>query len=303
MFLKPKVTEIKKQKTFLLGVGAQKAGTTWLHSYFGDHHDCFTGPIKEYHIFDAAYQPELFGGTQVRHLKNASAFLAEKAEDAYSKTPKIDKKLYLVLNRILMRLEPACYLDNFRRQMREDPRKKLFSDITPSYSGLNKSVFKEIRSLFVDTEFDLKIVFLMRDPIDRLFSAMKMIDRKVMENNGVLKINAAERFKKQYATKDNEVRTRYENTIRNLEAVFPRENIHYEFYETLFQEDSIKKLCAFLEIDYIKPDFGRQINASPSKFLPNDEDVIEARKFYGKTYDFCMKRFGAEHIKNIWAYA
>ena len=41
------------QKTFLLGVGAQKAGTSWLHDQLNRRRDADFGFLKEYHVFDA----------------------------------------------------------------------------------------------------------------------------------------------------------------------------------------------------------------------------------------------------------
>ena len=39
--------------TLLLGIGAQKAGTSWLHAYLRGHPACSTGPMKELHYFDS----------------------------------------------------------------------------------------------------------------------------------------------------------------------------------------------------------------------------------------------------------
>ena len=41
------------KKTFILGVGAQKAGTTWLHRQFKKNATFNLGHRKEYHVFDA----------------------------------------------------------------------------------------------------------------------------------------------------------------------------------------------------------------------------------------------------------
>jgi hypothetical protein len=43
----------------MVGVGAQKAGTTWLFDYLGRHPDVAMSPIKELHYFDQIFRPEL----------------------------------------------------------------------------------------------------------------------------------------------------------------------------------------------------------------------------------------------------
>jgi hypothetical protein len=40
-------------KIFILGVGAQKGGTTWLHRQLNNNKNIDLGFRKEYHIFDA----------------------------------------------------------------------------------------------------------------------------------------------------------------------------------------------------------------------------------------------------------
>ena len=50
---------------FLLGVGAQKAGTSWLHQQLHQRSDADFGFLKEYHIHDALTIPKL---ERFRHL-------------------------------------------------------------------------------------------------------------------------------------------------------------------------------------------------------------------------------------------
>ena len=46
------------QKTFLIGLGAQKAGTSWLWDYIDAASGTDMGPVKEYHVLDALFLPE-----------------------------------------------------------------------------------------------------------------------------------------------------------------------------------------------------------------------------------------------------
>src|SRR5690349_1637516 len=46
-----------EQKTFVLGVGAQKAGTSWLRSYLLKRNDVYFAPA-EMHFFDSRYGPQ-----------------------------------------------------------------------------------------------------------------------------------------------------------------------------------------------------------------------------------------------------
>ena len=44
-------------RTHLVGIGAQKAGTTWLARYLEHHPEAYVSPIKELHYFDAPRSP------------------------------------------------------------------------------------------------------------------------------------------------------------------------------------------------------------------------------------------------------
>ena len=45
----------------LFGIGATKAGTSWLHRYLAGHPDCALRSIKELHFFDTATDPDAHG--------------------------------------------------------------------------------------------------------------------------------------------------------------------------------------------------------------------------------------------------
>ena len=48
----------ERNGTFVLGLGAQKAGSSWLHAQLNHRRDAEFGFLKEYHIHDALTLPE-----------------------------------------------------------------------------------------------------------------------------------------------------------------------------------------------------------------------------------------------------
>ena len=50
--------ELMRQKTFLLGLGSPKCGTTWLHDQLKTSSAYARGIANEYHIFDAITLPQ-----------------------------------------------------------------------------------------------------------------------------------------------------------------------------------------------------------------------------------------------------
>jgi hypothetical protein len=75
--------------------------------------------------------------------------------------------------------------------------------------------------------------------------------------------------------------------------VFDGTEVIYLFYERLFREETIRKLCAFLDVPYIAADFGTVVNATRARneeALQRDERVRERLE---PTYRFCRQKFGA----------
>ena len=155
-------------KTFLLGVGCQKGGTTWLHDYLVEHPECNLGFRKEYHVFDTRWlrDPSVekfyFGAIDrlvTRASRNRSNFKKEGV------APDKDLQNSLLHMSILTDIEK--YAEYFSHVHASNEATKLVGDITPSYSGLNSEHFKEIRQLLERHGFHVKVVFLMRDPVER----------------------------------------------------------------------------------------------------------------------------------------
>ena len=54
------------QRALILGIGAQRAGSTWLFDYLVRHPQVFTSPVKELHFFDAYFLPQMRAKWQER---------------------------------------------------------------------------------------------------------------------------------------------------------------------------------------------------------------------------------------------
>ena len=67
-------------KTLLLGVGAQRAGTTWMHDYLSRSEKIETSPIKELHFFDAWLRPDLCKQFDLSFIKRLNRLTAEADE-------------------------------------------------------------------------------------------------------------------------------------------------------------------------------------------------------------------------------
>lgn len=111
-----------------LCVGAQKAGTTWLHANLSKHPDIFLPEMKELHYFNSGYKKY--------SLREYSNYFIEKGY-------------------------------------------RLAGDMTPAYSALDEEDIVYIHKLMPEN----RIILLLRNPIDRAWSAAKMHLTIMQDNN------------------------------------------------------------------------------------------------------------------------
>ena len=260
--------------TFILGLGAQKAGTTWLHSVLQSQASCNFGFAKEYHVWDAKFSP--LGAKFVAPLPNP-----DKPRAAM---------------RRLMQQNESIYASYFKSLISDDV--SITGDITPSYSYLDSASLIQIRKCIDDAGFDIKVVFLMRDPVERLWSAARMQERdQAKKGKKVRKNYAIKRVRHFLETEQQVSRSNYRATIENIERVFPTEEVHFAFYEQLFNESELSKLGEFFGIEFRNVNFQKRVNASPSKTIPAklEERMIEK---LADQYQYCNNKFPI--TKEIW---
>lgn len=177
---------------------------------------------------------------------------------------------------------------------------RLAADITPSYSVLDASALDVIKQGFAMRGIPLKVIFLMRDPVERAWSSARMnLRNKSRRNNGFVLTREQEvEFISKHCLRSGEVhRTRYDVTIENVEKVFNPESVFYGFYETMFMTDNLKRLTSFLGLSDLSFDPGCFYNASPKNIDMPMSLIQEIKKTYQPVYDYISTKFGPEAIK------
>jgi hypothetical protein len=130
-----------------LCVGAHKAGTTWLYQQLDSHPDFWMPPVKELHYFDQLSRVRRASGTRCRDERDLRFLAKLKSLSA----------------------ETSIDLDNYARLF--EPKGSLLSgDISPNYSTLNNEVIRQVVGYFPN----LKVIFLARDPVERVWSHLSM---------------------------------------------------------------------------------------------------------------------------------
>lgn len=286
------------EKKFILGIGCQKGGTTWLYSQLQQSKNVDLGFKKEYHVLDSLYAPAFKGK------------LRRKLQLLYEKGPEFDNFSSMgdQLKLLSFCADPENYYDYFDHLWYKGGSDvTAVGDITPTYAALEPDILDKIKTQLEQRGFQVKIVFLMRDPIERCWSQLRMNRRFQLDKDPSIHLpNEYKQLENKFSSKGFELRTTYEKTIQNYESVFPAEDIFYTQYELLFQAETLLKLKNFLEIDDFEPDVNYKVCVSKkTKQLQNLDDQLAQKIFnhYRETYLFCQQRFNIKEIWSGWKYA
>lgn len=264
-----------KGKRFLVGLGAQRAGSTWLTHYLRAHPDVFVSGVKELHYFDAIYVSG--------HAASVKKLLARQAKAIIDKTtpkgPHAEKETRLKDIADRTRMSPDgdySYIRFFEDRVAGE---SVFCDITPAYSMLDARGYEAITKMHPDVRF----VFVMRDPVDRFWSALKRKRRQ---------FDPYEAFTRTLEKPGAYLRTDYQRTILELEKVVPSEHIQYFFFETLFTQDAMDVLASFLGVRPWPADPEMVANRGRNDFPLRPDHVAAALSKFRHVYEFVFDRFG-----------
>lgn len=210
-------------KPDFLCIGAQKAGTTWLYNILCDHPDFSMPPIKEFHYFDRS---SLYPSPNVL---SESKLLNRLREPRYSKQAvKIIlqslKALDFRLAQWWFRYYFGDYSDTWYRKL-FDIKSKITGDITPSYSILSE---KDIARIY-KVNPNIKLVFLLRNPIDRAWSMYRFEERLGRSIN----LSDLDIFIKFIDSPSQELRSNYIRTIDLFLKYFDSSQLLLGFYDAM----------------------------------------------------------------------
>lgn len=269
-------------KTMILGVGAQKAGTSWIFDYLADDPNVFAPPVKEFHFFNAWLRPQLCGGYDDRFDD-----LLRRVERSPNRLLQ-PRRLAALRARVAMTEDRIGYLSYFAANIGDRPA---MTEISPCYSLLHGNDFRKVKRYFAAAGVTVKPVFIMRDPVERHYSERRMRER---DTEGLH--DAKGRFETSLRLKGLYLRGRYDRTIRALWRAFGEDGVAIAFYETLFSDPDthLKRIADFAGIDYRRPDIGRAVNASPRNAELDVTQVAAGVERFKDVYEFVNSFFSKE---------
>lgn len=270
----------------MLGTGAQKAGTTWLYRYLEESPEFVAGYRKEYHVFDVLDLPSE-SWTRDRNIRLAEEALASIRDGRPADAA--------VLHRMSMIADPTHYFDYFTALVRSDER-HVTADVTPAYALLPVERLASIRREFDRRGVRAVAIFLMRDPVDRLWSQIRMQRRRsTRRTDGTDEAHLLQRHtESQYVA-----RSAYHRTIDALDAAFG-DSVHYAFYEQLFAEESIAAVCSSIGIAIHPPDLRVRRNQAPVEATLSESAARQVAENLIEVYRRVAHRFPEVDLPAIW---
>ena len=278
-----------KKPMFVLGIGAQKAGTTWLHEALSSSPDANFGPLKEYHILDAVHLE-----TSRSHRVNLIERVAEKLNWSQSKNDIVSLRYRMQRSTKTYATEFSNYLSNGATWT---------ADITPAYSGLSHEVFEDVDREFSNLGIEVKIIFLMRDPVERLKSQVRM-RRNFRKTNSTGDLQEFSEELKEFLDYDIPYqRGDYSRIVNSSVRAFGSDRVFFGLFETIFSTYEIDRLQQFLCRQFPIPDFSNKVNASGSNLQIDTELEKEIAKRFESSYKSAAEIFGVDEILKQWGSA
>ena len=236
----------------LFGVGAAKAGTDWLHSQFMAHPECHFRIMKELHYFDAIDQGRF--KARLKHHVDLQKQLLDGVIGA-GKTP-TNVQAHWLTDRAewLDVLEKghediSAYLDYIRRGAGSAI---VVGDMTPAYGLLSVERLSQMAKMTADVRF----LYILREPIDRLWSHIRMIAAR-RDPNGRATKSRCDRILRRLID-DGEpqiaVRSDYAAALEKLAAAVPSRRLLIEVFEDMISGEAFARICDFLGITRMPPD-------------------------------------------------
>lgn len=233
-----------------LCVGAAKAGTSWLHGQLAAHPECHFRTIKELHYFDG-----LDEGTMSRNLQRIRArqvALLERTEGGLNATAEQAARIadggdWLdVLER--GQEDIGAYLDYLRKGAASG---QVVGETTPAYALLSADRLVRMARMAPD----VRILYLLRDPVERLWSHVRMIAGR-RDVDGVVSARRCDRILARTISGDETQivrRSDYEGALKRLLAAVPGGKLMIGVFEDVVQGNGFARVCDFLGIGQAEP--------------------------------------------------
>jgi hypothetical protein len=257
-------TSIVRRKPLLLpnflGIGAQRAGTSWLYEILRRHPDVYVPEVKELHFFD---EQRDFGG--------------------YTGIGEPDQ-------RVCYDMTSVSHWNGYLRHFTKANGCTAIGEITPSYATISA----QRAAVIAEKIPGVKIVYILRNPVQRTWSAFRRLwfgqkgNRDFTCTTDIILRSTMHPAKL--------IHSDYRRNIGVYETAFAQDRILYLFYDDIVHhpQDVIDRVCKFFGVETLQlpaADYSEKINAAPALPLPEPvKNVLE--EYFANQIAFLSTKFG-----------
>lgn len=253
-----------------LCIGAQKAGTTWVYDNLEHHPEVWLppSPFKELHYFDDKVPHKIF----LEFGRFSHGGMIRRYSSLFTKPS-------WSLLRWLWRYNHHANdsMDWYRSLFTE--RGKKCGEITPEYTTLDERGVEYVKKVVGE---NCKVFIVLRDPVSRSWSALKMLYRynniNISDTDAVSLISE---MQSPYST----LKSDYVRIIETWKKYFSDETFKVFFFDDLVKDPDklIKDICRYIGVDeagWISLNLKKKSNSDRKKIIMPDQVKTQMYKFY-----------------------
>src|SRR5215204_1699489 len=261
-----------------IGIGAQKAGTTWLSHNLQLHPEIWMPPLKEIHYFDEKiHDPANIVPRLARRLFGKRVVDRRWRRQVRTRMVRHLKKFSKDGFLWDLRYYAGMPGDEWYASLFEPGREKVSGEITPAYSMLDPGVIAHIHEKIPWA----RIVFLVRNPIERAWSQAVM--QFEMSEKRTIETVADRKLRRSFEREGSRLRTDYLRTLENWGTFYPEDQIFVGFLEDIyfFPEELLSRLYGFLGVDpsFRPPGTGQRVHSRSANQVPTESIIYLARAY------------------------
>lgn len=267
-----------------LGIGAQKAGTTWLYANLKNHPDLWLPPIKELHYFN--YKQDNRRQTPIDKLKSKRwrEILWEQINLSFRNKD---------LQNLLWNLKyfSGNQSDEWYASLFELGKGKITGEITPGYSALDENSVAHIHKIMPD----VKILFILRNPIERAWSNLFM---QIKKRGETVESIPVETLVKRCTNNYSISRGNYKSALEIWQSYYPETQFFIGFFEEIEErpDDLLRRIFEFLSVvvseETIKKIDKRKINSYGNDGTIPNEVRLKLAYIYHEDIKYLSLQYG-----------
>ena len=271
----------------LLCIGAQKAGTSWFHETFGLRSDIWIPHYKEMHFFDYKFVDNNRGWIGPHRMNNLNA-----ARRRHGQNHSVPDPHYLAY---LDAIEAGDMdtLDWYRYVFSPAGADQIALDVTPEYSCIPQSGVEYVAEVLPNAKF----VYIIRDPLDRAISQLRMNVSRRLRNKPDAKIN----WKNESQNGVLLNRGNYREYVPRWESVFGRDRLLFVPFGKI-KSDPVGLFRQVEQLMGLEPTEYKMVDRVVHKTQPldvPDHAIDHLREALAPQYQFLKQHFSAEFVANM----